>query len=170
MSYYNSTAQLKLLQSYGPSKLTVKKKSALVALSWNRPLTVRLTHSRTNALLWSEMRLVWESLNDIKSHTMLLSFWLQTGMNWIFQMRYCRTLYLKRLQNCRQSKLEFKKNSRPFGFEATFLRNRYCRFGLRAIRVRFPVAANFGHPQFWRPLTYRAKNWFLRRSDLYLLA
>ena len=54
--------------------------------------TVRLTHSRTNALLWSEMMLVWETLNDINSHTLLLSFWLQTDMNWIFQMRYCRTL------------------------------------------------------------------------------
>ena len=35
-------------------------------------------------------------------------------------MRYCRSLFLEWLQNWSQSKFAIKKNSRPFGFEATF--------------------------------------------------
>ena len=47
--------------------------------------TVHLTHSRTNALLLSDLGFLWPYESDLKSHAMSLYFWLQTDINWIIK-------------------------------------------------------------------------------------
>ena len=60
--------------------------------------------SLTIWILWSVLGVLWPSKNTLKTHTMLLNFWLQTKMSHIFQMRY-----VKQLQNCGPSKFAVKK-------------------------------------------------------------
>ena len=43
------------------------------------------------------------------------------------------------------------------GSRLRFSRFHYCKLGLRAIRVRFPVAAQFEGLQFWSPWAYKHK-------------
>ena len=41
------------------------------------------------ASVWYEIGILWHNIKPVKSHTTALSYWLQTDMNQIFQMRYC---------------------------------------------------------------------------------
>ena len=57
----------------------------------------------------------------LMSPARILFFPLQTDLNQLFQMRYYKTFKDKLKQSYRLSNFAVKKNSRPFGFEATFL-------------------------------------------------
>ena len=63
------------------------------------------------ASVWCEIGVLWPNIKPVKSHTTAFSFWLQTGMNQIFQMRYCASLKVRRLQKYQRLKLEVHKKS-----------------------------------------------------------
>ena len=52
--------------------------------------TVLPTSVLTKASVLYEIRVLWANLNHVKSHAMALVLSLQTDMNQIFQMRYCK--------------------------------------------------------------------------------
>ena len=47
----------------------------------------------------------WLPKNVSKTHSSYLSFWLQTDIDWIFQMRYCKLKWLKGFESYRLPKL-----------------------------------------------------------------
>ena len=120
-----------------------------------------LTHSRTNAFLWSNWGLLWPNKKTLKTHATVLSFWLQTDIDWIIKWSFMSQS--PSLNGCKvighQSWLS-KKILDTMGSRLRSSQNHYCKSGLRAIRVRFPVAAHFEGFYFWSPLTYRVKNYF----------
>ena len=50
------------------------------------------------AFVWYEIGLLWANIMHVKSHAMVLSFYLQAYLNHIFQIRQCMLLQSKRLQ------------------------------------------------------------------------
>ena len=47
-----------------------------------------LTHSRTNAFLWSDLGLLWFNEKTLKTHTMPLSLRLQADIDWIIKWSF----------------------------------------------------------------------------------
>ena len=61
------------------------------------------------ASVWYKIGVFWPNIKPVKSPTTALDFKLQTGMNQIFQMRYCASLWVKGLQKYLRSTLEVAK-------------------------------------------------------------
>ena len=86
---------------------------------------------------------------------------LAHNRDWLdYQMTYHSNLQLKRLQSYKPSSWQSRKYFDFLGSRLRFSRFRYCKLGLRAIRVRFPVTANFESPQFCSRRACRVKNKF----------
>ena len=100
------------------------------------------------ASAWYEIRLLWPNIKPVKSHTTALGFKLQTDINQIFQMKYCASLCVDRLQKYLRSKLEIDKKS-AVQLAPGASSSRWAAFAV------FFANSNFGLKYFCRLLTYK---------------
>ena len=84
--------------------------------------TVPFSHSQSICILCYDLRVLWPAESTIKSHATPLEFWLLIDINWNFKCLKSQSSSLNCCKTVDSESWRSKKNPRPFGFEATFLR------------------------------------------------
>ena len=78
-------------------------------------LTTNQKKIHSFASIWYEIGVLWPKIKPVKSHTTALGFWIQTGMNHIFQMKYFTFFYSQEAAKIFEVKVKGRKENCQLG-------------------------------------------------------
>ena len=133
-------------------------------------LTARRKSSRTICILCSVLWVLWPNRNNLKSNAIILGFWLQIDIDWIFKW-----LFISQTPSSKSSKTVDPWSWRSKKIQSFWVRGYvFCNFAMISLVFRRsgfdsrPLQTLKAHnfAVFWRT---GSKTSFFERSDLCLL-